>query len=196
MRTRDEHKESNIRQKALEMFVKSGFDGFSMQKLARAAEVSPATIYIYFKDKEDLIQQLYIQALTKMTDVSMINFDPAMSFNEGLRIQWMNRARYYMENPDQMFFLEQIRNSPYQEKLFPMVGQGFKSAMGEFVTNAIQRNELVKVPLEVFWSIAYAPLYNLIKFHISGTSIGGREFSFSEEIMDATLNLVIKALKP
>ena len=42
------------------MFVKGGFNGFSMQKLAKAANVSPATIYIYFKDKEDLIQQLYI----------------------------------------------------------------------------------------------------------------------------------------
>ncbi|MDB5121333.1 MAG: regulatory protein TetR [Sphingobacteriales bacterium] len=196
MRTRDENKELNIRQKALEMFVKSGFDGFSMQKLAKAAGVSPATIYIYFKDKEDLIQQLYIQALTKMTEASMINFDSAMSFNEGLRVQWMNRARYYMEYPDQMFFLELIRNSPYQDKLLQVMGHGFKNAMGEFVTNAINRNELVKVPLEVFWSIAYAPLYNLVKFHISGTSVGGKKFSFSEEIMDATLNLVIKALKP
>lgn len=178
------------------MFVRYGFDGFSMQKLAKAASVSPATIYIYFKDKEDLIQQVYIQALTKMTEVTLINFDPVMSFNEGLRIQWMNRARYYMEHPDQMFFLELIRNSPYQDKLMPMVENGFKNVMSEFVTNAIQRNELVKVPLEVFWSIAFAPLYNLVKFHISGTSVGGKKFSFSEEIMDATLNLVIKALKP
>ncbi|MBN8856321.1 MAG: helix-turn-helix transcriptional regulator [Sphingobacteriales bacterium] len=33
------------------MVVREGFDGFSMQKLARAAGVSPTTIYIYFKDK-------------------------------------------------------------------------------------------------------------------------------------------------
>ena len=41
------------------MIVKEGFDGLSMQKLAKAANVSPATIYLYFKNREDLLNQLY-----------------------------------------------------------------------------------------------------------------------------------------
>ena len=65
MRTRDENKELTIREKALEMAVKDGFDGLSMQKLARAAGVSPATIYIYFKDRDDLILQLWLQEVKK-----------------------------------------------------------------------------------------------------------------------------------
>src|SRR6187402_705695 len=109
MRKRDEQKEQTIREKALQMIVKQGFDGFSMQKLAKAAGVSPATIYIYFKDKEDLILQLGIEESKKMAEVTLVNFDPSMSFSEGLRVQWMNRARYCMQNPDQMYFLEQMR---------------------------------------------------------------------------------------
>ena len=66
MRTRDEVKEGAIRQKALEMAVKEGFDGLSMQKLAKAAGVSPATIYIYFKDRDDLILQLWLEEVEKM----------------------------------------------------------------------------------------------------------------------------------
>ncbi|MBA4056563.1 MAG: TetR/AcrR family transcriptional regulator, partial [Marivirga sp.] len=60
MRTRDELKEQKIREKAIEMIVNEGFDGLSMQKLAKAANVSPATIYLYFKNREDLLNQLYI----------------------------------------------------------------------------------------------------------------------------------------
>jgi TetR/AcrR family transcriptional regulator, multidrug resistance operon repressor len=97
MRTRDENKEAAIRQKALEMIVKHGFDGFSMQKLARAASVSPATIYIYFKDREDLLLQLCQEVSQKMMDATLKDFDPAMSFSEGLKLQWINRARYCME---------------------------------------------------------------------------------------------------
>jgi TetR/AcrR family transcriptional repressor of multidrug resistance operon len=37
MRTRDESKELAIRQKAIQMIVEKGFDGLSMQKLAKAA---------------------------------------------------------------------------------------------------------------------------------------------------------------
>lgn len=196
MRTRDEGKEQVIRRKALSMIVKEGFDGFSMQKLAKAAGVSPGTLYIYFKSKEDLILQLCIEQSGKMTEATLKNFNPAMSFSEGLKIQWMNRAKYCLKNPEQMHFLEQIRHSPLQEKSLAVAGDRFKNAMMEFVRNAIERRELVKVPVEVFWSVAFAPLYNLVKFHMSGVSVGGRKFSFSDKIMLDTLNLVLKALKP
>ena len=196
MRIRDENKERIIREQALKMMVKEGLDGFSMQKLAKAADVSPATIYIYFKDKEDLVAQLCRDAGKKMMDITFKNFDPSMSFSEGLRVQWVNRAKYCMKYPDQMHFLEQLRHSPYSEKLTEMMGENFKKVMGDFVSNAIKKKELVKVPVEVYWSIAFAPLYNLVKFHMTGKSIGGRKFILSDKIMKETFELVLKALKP
>jgi TetR/AcrR family transcriptional regulator, multidrug resistance operon repressor len=196
MRTRDINKERVIREMAVKMMVKEGLDGFSMQKLARAAGVSPATIYIYFKDKDDLVASICGDAGRKMMDITFKNFDPSMSFSEGLRVQWVNRARYCMKYPDQMNFLEQLRHSPYSEKLAEMMGENFKKMMGDFVNNAIKRKELVKVPLEVYWSIAFAPLYNLVKFHMSGKSIGGRKFILTDKIMKNTFELVLKALKP
>src|ERR1700755_2650987 len=126
MRTRNENKERTIRQKALEMIVQEGFDGLGMQKLARAAGVSPATIYIYFKDREDLILQLYVEAAKKMTEATMKNFDPSMPFAEGLKVQWINRAKYCLKNPHQMYFLESLRNSPLQAKAVAMTDPGFK----------------------------------------------------------------------
>jgi AcrR family transcriptional regulator len=196
MRPRDENKERIIREKALTMMVKEGLEGFSMQKLAKAADVSPATIYIYFKDKEDLVAQLCMDAGKKMMDITFKNFDPAMSFSEGLRVQWVNRAKYCMKYPEQMHFLEQLRHSPFSDKLTEMMGENFKKVMGDFVTNAIKKKELVKVPVEVYWSIAFAPLYNLVKFHMTGKSIGGRKFILSDKIMKETFELVLKALKP
>lgn len=196
MRTRDINKERAIRDQALKMIVKNGFDGLSMQKLAKAADVSPATIYIYFKDREDLILQLFAEASKKMTEATLRDFDPSMSFSEGLKVQWMNRARYCMANPDEMHFLEQIRHSPLQEKSLQVMGTKFKESMKAFVSNAIKNKELVKVPVEVYWSVAFAPLYTLVQFHIAGTSIGGNKFKFSEKTMLETLALVVKALKP
>ena len=196
MRTRDINKERVIREKGIEMIVKEGFDGFSMQKLAKAAGVSPATIYIYFKDKEDFIIQLCVEAGKKMFDATLKNFDPSMSFSEGLKMQWINRAKYCLKNPVQMDFLEQIKHSPLQDKAYELLGDNFKETMHEFVSNAIKRKELVKVPLEVYWSVAFAPLYTLIKFHLVGKSIGGRPFKLTDAIMMNSLELVLKALKP
>ena len=133
MRTSDENKVRSISEKALKMMVKEGLNGFSMQKLAKAADVSPATIYIYFKDKEDLVAQICMDAGKKMMDITFKNFDPSMSFSEGLRVQWVNRAKYCMKYPEQMHFLEQLRHSPYSEKLMEMMGDNFKKVMGDFV---------------------------------------------------------------
>jgi hypothetical protein len=76
------------------------------------------------------------------------------------------------------------------------MGDNFKNAMKTFVMNAIKRGELVKVPVEVYWSVAFAPLYNLVKFHMAGRSLAGSNFSLSDKIMLQTLELVLKALKP
>lgn len=195
MRVRDSNKVSAIRQRAIEMIVKQGFDGFSMQKLAKAAGVSPATLYIYYKDREDLIMQLWEDLFKEMTEATLKNFDPSMSFSEGLRMQWINRARFCMKHPLEMQFMEQLRHSPLQLKAVEIM-QPFKEAMKTFVNNAIRKNELVRLQVEVYWSIAFAPLYNLVKFHLEGKSIGGQKFTLTDKTMNETLALVIKALTP
>ncbi len=198
MRTRDEKKRLAIFQKALKMVVEKGFDGLSMQKLARAARVSPATIYIYFKDRDDLILQLWIEEMKKMVAVTLEGFDPEMSFEEGLRIQWMNRARYCLEYPLSTHFMEQIKYSPYHNLSQRQMDQDFLSAMRNFVHNAIRRKELIRLPVEVYWSIAFAPLYQLVKFHASGRGLksGSEKFILDTKIMNQTLEVVLKGLRP
>jgi len=196
MRNRDSNKEIKLRQTALDMIVKKGLDEFSIQKLARAAGVSPATIYIYYKDKEDLILSLYKEESQRMSEETMKNFDPMMPFSEGLRIQWMNRSRYIMEHKDKAIFIEQIRHSSLHEKVIGMVNETFKDKMGRFVHHAIERKELVKVPVEVYWSVAFAPLYSLVQFHQLGVNMAGNKFTLSEDIMNQTLEIVLKGLRP
>jgi hypothetical protein len=61
--------------------------------------------------------------------------------------------------------------------------------------NAVERGEIDPLPLEVYWSMAFAPLYNLITFHYRGESIAKKPFRLSEKILWQTFALVIKALK-
>ena len=97
MRSRDPRKEKAVRAKALVLLVKEGFDGFSMQKLAKAAKVSPATLYIYYKDRDDLIFSLHDEVVKRMVDISLDGFDPDLPFPEGLAVQWRNRKRFWLD---------------------------------------------------------------------------------------------------
>ncbi|NJM26034.1 MAG: TetR/AcrR family transcriptional regulator [Bacteroidia bacterium] len=197
MRPRDEQKVANIKESAVRLVVKDGIDGFSMQKLAKAAGVSPATLYIYFKDRDDLIVTLAIEAIQRMAEATLRGFAPDMPFAEGLTIQWKNRARYWIENPLEGQFLETIRHSTYHTKTFPVAQRRFSEVMGAFLKRAITNNEVVKLPLEVYWSLAFAPLYQLIKFHQSDTGMmGWGPFQVTDAVLDQALKLVLKGLKP
>jgi AcrR family transcriptional regulator len=196
MRTRDENKEQAIRQGAIEMIAREGLDNFSVNKLARAAGVSPATLYIYYRDRDDLIVQLCQEVSVRLLETSLKDFDPDMHFEEGLRVQWINRAAHFMNYPLEVQFLEHVRYSPYYAKVAKMLNERFREVMGKFVQNAIRRKELQKLPFEVYWSVAFAPLYQLIKFHTQGYSMSGEKFNLSDELLMQTLTLVLKALKP
>jgi AcrR family transcriptional regulator len=196
MRTRDENKEQAIRQGAIEMIAREGLDNFSVNKLARAAGVSPATLYIYYRDRDDLIVQLCQEVSVRMLETSLKDFDPDMHFDEGLRVQWINRLAHFTNYPLEVQFIEHVRYSPYYTKVAKMLNERFRDVMGKFVHNAIRRKELLELPFEVYWSVAFAPLYQLIKFHTQGNSMTGEKFSLTDELLMQTLKLVLKALKP
>jgi AcrR family transcriptional regulator len=197
VRSRDPSKEEAIRRKAMELAVKEGFDGLSMQKVAKEANVSPGTLYVYFEDREDLVLQVYRSEMEKTQAAMMRGFDPSMRFDEGLRVQWLNRARHCLANPLSMLFLEQFRHTPLHEKALALAGGDFKRIMQEFVQNAIRNGELVRLPLETYWAVAFAPMYQLVKFHLQGKSLPGRgKFTLTEDMLLQSLELVLKALTP
>ena len=196
MRTRDENKIEAIFQKALEMIVNEGFEGVSMQKLARAAGVSPATIYIYFKDKEDMLLQLYRKEIERYFAFVLEGFDPEMDFATGLAAQWKRRAKYIIDYPDRGHFMEHFKFSPLLRKSMSTRDTPFSNIMHQFVSKAIRNKELVKMPFEVYWSVAFAPLYNLVRYHKAGMNLTGEPFVLTDTMLMQTLSLVLKALKP
>jgi TetR/AcrR family transcriptional repressor of multidrug resistance operon len=195
MRQRDENKIQGIREKAIEMITNEGLENFGINKLAKAAGVSPATIYIYYKDKDDLITQISVEEGMRMCSAILDDFDADLPFEEGLWIQWKNRAKYALNNQQGASFFDQLRNSTYREKMLKTIHNEMGKKAGPFVKNAIKRGEIDDTSLEVFWSVAIAPLYSLVRFHQDEHTTNDRKFVFSEKAMKETFDYVIKALK-
>ena len=51
---------------AREMFAEEGYASVSMRKIADKIEYSPTTIYLYFKDKNDLLRQICDETFAKL----------------------------------------------------------------------------------------------------------------------------------
>ena len=60
---RGEEKRDRILRAAVRVFAKKGFHGARVAEVARSAGVADGTIYLYFKNKEDLLLQLFTDRL-------------------------------------------------------------------------------------------------------------------------------------
>ena len=99
MRPKDIEKERLVMVKAIELVVRDGIQGFSMAKLAKECRLSVGTLYVYFKDKDELIKTLGKDIGIKFFTTISKGFSPEMSFKDGLWKQWENRIAFARENP-------------------------------------------------------------------------------------------------
>ena len=72
----DSAKRRQIVQGAREVFLSKGFDAASMMDIAKAAGVSKGTLYVYFKDKDELFAAI-VQGECAMQEKGVFDFDHA-----------------------------------------------------------------------------------------------------------------------
>ncbi|TDP02244.1 TetR/AcrR family transcriptional regulator [Flavobacterium sp. 245] len=198
MRVRDIDKEKLVIKTAIDQIVQEGFQGFSMNKLAKACSISVGTLYIYYADKDDLIQKIGASMALKFFKSTIKDFSPEMSFEEGLWKQWENRASFTMKYPKEVAFFEIIKHSPHGEIILDSIAEfaDFRTIMKDFIDNALRNKELLPMSFEAFWCVAYGPLYTLLNMHTEGKSMGGKPFILTKEIMKEAFQSTVKGLKP
>ena len=80
----DSSKRRQILDGARKVFMDLGFDGASMGEIARAAQVSKGTLYVYFADKCALFEAILEQEALQHGQVAF-NFDPARDVETTLK---------------------------------------------------------------------------------------------------------------
>jgi TetR/AcrR family transcriptional regulator, multidrug resistance operon repressor len=113
MRAKDEAKEQLILNTALSMIARVGLSGLKMTDLACESGLATGTVYIYFVDKNALIQKLYI-FLTKENTIGLIS-DISEKDPTKVKIQKLsfNYLKKNLEYPEYSAFFEQYYRSPY-----------------------------------------------------------------------------------
>ena len=73
---------------ASELFVRNGYENVSMRRIADKIEYSPTTIYIYFKDKAELLEQVcketFGRLVQKLSKIMEQPGDPVERLRRGL----------------------------------------------------------------------------------------------------------------
>ena len=116
MRLKDEQKTDLFFRSTLTLVGKVGLVGLTMPLIAKQSGVAIGTLYIYFKNKDDLIHALYKEVKKRFGATIFIGFSPAFSVEEGFRVIWENSLRYAVSNFSEQVFLQQFIASPYKRE--------------------------------------------------------------------------------
>jgi len=87
MRLRDENKRKVIVQTAIRLFSQQPFHKVRLDDVAAAAGVGKGTVYIYFKNKEDLYYSMVYDGLADLVERLELQLgEPSTSFEDRIRI--------------------------------------------------------------------------------------------------------------
>ena len=111
-RVKSNDKRNALLKATLSLVINNGFHDAPMSKIAKIAEVSPATIYIYFENKQDLINQLYLEIKASFSQHAFKNYDENKSVKESFKLIWFNIAHYKLQEVEEAMFLSQCDNTP------------------------------------------------------------------------------------
>lgn len=96
----------------IELVNNDGFHATPMSKIAKMACVSPATIYLYFENKQDLVNKTYLEVKSSYTAYAFATYDETMSVKEGFEVIWKRIAEFKLKEDAYAMFLAQCDNTP------------------------------------------------------------------------------------
>ncbi len=102
---------------ATELFQKQGYQNFSLRQVAEAIGYSPTTIYLHFKDKDELLFNVAIQGfktfgeqlqaaydnertpITRLQGIGKAYLDFGLSHRVHYRLMFMERSEFLLKEP-------------------------------------------------------------------------------------------------
>jgi TetR/AcrR family transcriptional repressor of multidrug resistance operon len=168
VRVKDDNKQRAICDAAIKLITENGFADTSMSKIAREAGVSPATIYVYFENKEDLLNKLYSLVKQEMAAVLIKGLKPGTPVKDSFRTVWENFYLYATGNRLRFAFTEQFANSPLVDGICKEESMEHFKPLLDLVERGKKEKVLKNISPEMFQAFTFVPLTGLIKQHISG----------------------------
>lgn len=137
---------------AREIFINDGYDGFSMRKLAEKIDYSPTTIYLYFKNKDDLLfaicEEFFANFFAELNRIRSVSQDPI----ETLRQAILYLMNFGLKNPNQyklIFFTKSVYGTKEELVEKESMARNTYFVFKEIVQDCINAGRLREIEVDV-----------------------------------------------
>lgn len=163
MRVKDETKIAAIFKATLTLVKERGLSGITMSDISKAAAIGTGTLYIYFKNKEELIKALFLECRQQSAKHYFEGVCTDLAFEERMLKVFSNIIHYKMMNFEVSAFLEQTYHSPYVCMTDLRKKQKALHPIFDLIKEGIEEKRLKDVDVDLIVSYMFGIINELVK---------------------------------
>jgi AcrR family transcriptional regulator len=179
MRRKDDEKRNNIKKAVVKIILEQGMHGASISKIAKIAGVSPATVYIYYENKEEMLRDIYHEYASEVFSYILRDLSSTMDGKDFIDVLIRQYYEYILKHEEIHHFVEQFDSCPSLNqgcaKLEEM--SKFDQLLTEYKSQGIMNN----YDNQNIWAFMFYPVKAIVKK--SGRCAATSEAQLNEMIM-------------
>lgn len=153
----------------LDLVYEQGFHATPVSQIADRANVGAGSVYRYFKNKDDLLNQLYLEVKMRMYEAARKGLESDMPFEAMFKRVWLNLFEFDVSHPHEFTFAEQNCSSQMLTKETREAGERVFHEFCEIVEKAMNDGIINDLPREIFSAILIGTINALVKKQLSGS---------------------------
>ena len=148
---------------ALHLITSYGFHGTSIKMIAAKAEVAAGTIYIHFKNKEELILALYEALGEEINEIIRRQVKKDVTYFENFLAIWTAILECYIADPRKPEFISQFTYSPYITRSDASAQNKLLAPVQLFFTEGKEKRLLKDMPIASLVALTHGPITSLVR---------------------------------
>jgi AcrR family transcriptional regulator len=182
---------------ARELFVREGYESVSMRKIANKIEYSPATIYTYFKDKDEILDCLCEETFRKLSEEKM----PAVHKMTGDALEVLKKGmetyiQFGLDHPEHYIVTFILKAPPYErpgryETRKAKTGKDCFDNMRRLVRRCMEEGKVRNADLEETSQALWAGIHGLTALLITHP---GFPFAEREGLIRRTIEILVRGV--
>ncbi len=189
VRTKDDIKQEALFEATVKLVNEIGFASSSVSKIAKEAGVSPATIYVYHKNKEDLLVSTYLEIKKDIGRSMHAGFDDRLPIRDILKGVWFKIFEYTAKHPDYFQYTEQFSNSPYHSLVDKREIEKYFDPVIKVLFRGIEQKIIKDVNFDIITAFMFYPIIALSNARLC------QDFELNAENIETAFTLAWDAIK-
>lgn len=161
MRIKDDSKREALVRATVSLVNEVGFASASVSRIAGTAGVSPATLYTYFENKDDLLVSTYRTVMADWSKGLFHGLDASRPVRDVLHSIWCNTFRYVSRNREDYLYTEQFSKSPYIQHIGLDELESFFEPLKEVLQRGVDDKILKDVHFHMHMMFFFYPILSL-----------------------------------